>query len=261
MKLASILGLLLLATARPAPVAIVYSLTGTATLASPTRPLHRLDRLQAGAIVEVGPASRLAFAFASGARYELGEGARVTLGKIELAAHAGLVKALPRVPPFPILTAIAKSEKPGAKAGGPRIRGEEIDCLSPRDGAATLADATVLRFQPAAGASRHEVVVEDKRGNVVFQAVTESSAVAVPPGKLAAGACYHWTVKTLDRPGPGSPSGEADFVTLSRKAAADRERVRKAVESEDGGRELLEAVDRALGLAVPCCAATSQNLL
>jgi hypothetical protein len=60
-------------------------------------------------------------------------------------------------------------------------------------------------------------------------------------------------VKSLDRPGPGSSSGQADFVTLPRKAAADRGRLRKTVEAEDGGRELLEAVDRALGMAGEGC--------
>jgi hypothetical protein len=90
-----------LAIGPPRPVAIVYSLTGSATLSAPARPLHRLDRLPAGAEVEAGPSSRLALAFTSGVRYELGAGARVTLGKADLAARAGLVRELPRVSPFP----------------------------------------------------------------------------------------------------------------------------------------------------------------
>lgn len=249
MKLASILTFIILAVARPpAPVAIVYSLTGTATLESPARSLHRLDRLQAGAIIEVGPASRLALAFASGARYELGEGARMTLGKTDLASRAGLVKALPRVPPFPILAAIADGEHPGSTPAAPRIRGEGIDCLTPRDGAATLADATVLRFRPADGASRYRVEVEDGRGNVVFRAATEASLIRVPAGTLASGAAFHWTVKALDRTGPVI-RGDADFTTLSRETAAAYERLKAAVEETGDGRELLEAVESALGTA------------
>lgn len=249
MKLAPILSLVLLALAGPSePVAIVYSLTGNATLADPARPLHLLDRLPPGAAVEVGPASRLALGFASGVRYELGEGARVTLGKTDLAQRAGLVKALPRVPPYLILAAISKKERPGARAGAVRIRGEEIEGLSPRDGAATLADATILRFQPAAGAARYQVEVVDSRGNVVFQTAPGSPAVGIPPGTIQAGARYHWTVKALDRPGP-VVKGEADFITLSREAAAARERLKEAAGDGDDGRELLEAVDRALGMA------------
>ncbi|MES1240368.1 MAG: CHAT domain-containing protein [Acidobacteriota bacterium] len=250
MKLVPILSLVLLAVARPpGPVALVYSLTGTATVAD--RPLHRLDRLPAGATVQVGPASHLALAFASGVRYELGEGARVTIGKTDLAARAGLVKALPRVPPDLILAAISKEDRPGARAGAVRIRaGEEIDCVSPRDGAATLAAATVLRFRPADGASRHEVAVEDSQGNVVFETVTESPSVSVPPGTLKPGARYRWTVKALDKPGPVIRGG-ADFVTLSLEAAAARERLKEAVRGEENGQELLDEVDRALGMEEP----------
>lgn len=249
MKLAPILTFVLLAIARPpAPVAIVYSLTGTATLVDPARPLHRLDRLQAGATIEVGPASRLALAFASGVRYELGAGARVVIGKADLASRAGLVKALPRLPPFPILVAISEAEKPGARAGAVRIRGEEIEDLSPGDGAATLADATVLHFQLVEGAVRYQVEVEDGRGNVIFQTATETPWVRVPAGTLAPGARCHWTVKALDRPGPVI-QGAADFTTLSRETAAAYERLRATVGGTDDGRELLEAVGSALGMA------------
>ena len=248
MKLAPILSLVLLALARPPePVAIVYSLTGTAKLAD--RPLHRFDRLPAGTTVEVGPASRLALAFASGVRYELGEGARVRLGKTDLASRAGLVNALPRVPPFPILAAISKEDRPGARAGAVRIRGEEIDGLSPRDGAAAVSDETVLRFKPVESGGRYRVEVQDGEGRTVFQADVEALPVRVPGNVLRPGARYGWTVRTLGRPGPVAHA-EADFVTLSADDAQVREALRAALEAEGTGDSLalLAEIDRSLGM-------------
>jgi CHAT domain-containing protein/tetratricopeptide (TPR) repeat protein len=229
------------------PVAIVYSITGEATLAAPgtaRRPLHLFERLPAGAAVEAGPGSRVALAFVNGRRYELGERSGVTLGPKDLASRSGSVRALPRVPPLPRLAPIAAEDRPGARAGAVRVRSEEIEMLTP---AVTLADATALRFHPASGSSRHRVEIENARGTVVFHVVTDVSLVSVPAGILAPGARYHWTVKALDRPGPVA-RGEADFVTLSRKAARARERLRHAVEAieDDGSRALLDAVDHAL---------------
>ncbi|HYO12122.1 MAG TPA: CHAT domain-containing protein [Thermoanaerobaculia bacterium] len=233
------------------PVAIVYSLAGEASLTAPgtpRRPLRLFDRLPAGTTVEVGTGSRVALAFANGRRYELGERSQVAFGPKDLASRSGSVRDLPRVPPLPRLAPIAAKDRPGARAGAVRIRGEEID-LFPRDGAVTLAEATLLRFQAVSGAARHQVEVEDARGTVVFQVVTDVSPVRVPAGILQHGARYHWTVTALDRPGPVI-RGEAGFVTLSREAVRARERLRTAVErmDDDGSRALLDAVDHALGL-------------
>lgn len=245
-----ILGLLLALPAVAAePVAIVYSLAGEAALAAPVqRPLRLFDRLPAGTIVEVSPGSRVALAFVSGLRYELSERSRVTIGRKDLASRTGPVRALSQVSPLPRLLPIAKEDRPGLKAAAVRIRSEEMTGLSP-SGAVALADAAVLLFRPAEGAARHHLEIEDARGTVVFRIDTNTSAVSVPAGILAPGASYHWTVAALDRPGP-AVRGEADFTTLSRKAAAARERWRKAVEDlEDGSsKALLDAVDHGLGL-------------
>lgn len=235
------------------PVAIVYSLTGEASLAAPAvRPLRLFDRLPSKAAVEVGPGSRLALAFTSGLRYEMGEGSQATLGTADFASRSGPIHPLSRVPPLPRLAPIAEGDRPGPRAGAVRIRGEEIGCLSPRDGAATLAGATVLRFQAVAGAAHHEVEIEDVRGNVIFHTVTEISAVGIPAGLLSPGTRYHWTVKAMDKPGP-VVRGEADFVTISRQAAEAREKLRQAVEAADDGRALLEAVDHGLGMSGEEC--------
>ena len=234
------------------PVAIVYSVAGEATLSAPgtvRRPLRLYDRLPAGTAVEVETGSRVALAFVNGRRYELGERSGVKVGTKDLASRSGAVRALPRVPTLPRLAPIAAEDRPGARAGAVRVRAEEIE-LFPRDGAVTLAEATRLHFQTVSGAARHQVDVEDVRGNVVFHVVADASPVSVPPGILAPGARYRWTLKALDRPGPVA-RGEADFVTLSRKEARTRERIRKAVEraDDDDSRALLAAVDHALGLA------------
>jgi CHAT domain-containing protein/Tfp pilus assembly protein PilF len=248
MKLAPILTFVFLAIAKPPePVAIVYSLAGTATLAD--RPLHRFDRLPAEAAVEVGPASHLALGFASGVRYELGEGARVTLGKTDLAQRAGLVKALPRVPPHLILAAISKEERPGARAGAVRIRGEEIEGLHPCRGAAVLANQAVLRFKPAESGGPYHVEVQDGEGRTMFQTDVEAPPVRVPGDVLRPGARYGWTVHTLGRPGPVAHA-EADFVTLSADDTRAREALRATLEAEGTGDSLalLAEIDRGLGM-------------
>jgi CHAT domain-containing protein/tetratricopeptide (TPR) repeat protein len=239
------------------PVAIVYSLAGKASLIAPgaaSRPLRLFDRLPAGMTVEVGPGSRLALAFVTGKRYEIFGPTRATLGKGGLAGRSGDVRPLPSVPPLPPLAPIAENDHPGPKAGAVRIRREEIDGLCPRDGAATLANATLFRFQAADGEARYQVEIEDARGTVLFRVVVERSTVSVPAGILVPGAPYHWTVKTLDRPGP-IVRGEADFVTLSRKAVEARERLRQFVQAADdeSSRALLAAVDHSLGLASESC--------
>ncbi len=242
-------GLLALPAAAAEPVAIVYSLSGKASLTAPVqRTLRLFDRLPAGTAVEVSPGSRMALAFVNGNRYELSERSRVTIGQKDLASRTGPVRSLPPVPPLPRLSPITAEDRPGPKAGAVRIRSEEIGNLSP-DGTFALADATVLRFQPAGGAARHRLEIEDALGIVAFRTDTQASEVLVPARLLAPGAAYHWTVTALDRPGPAM-RGTADFVTLSRKAASARERWRKTIErlSDGSAAALLDAVDHGLGL-------------
>jgi hypothetical protein len=60
---------------------------------------------------------------------------------------------------------------------------------------------------------------------------------------------YHWSVRTVDRPGAVA-RGEADFATLDPKTALAREELRRFVERA-GGEEnlsLLAGVDQGLGL-------------
>jgi len=241
------------ADASPAqPATIVYAVSGEAFHSDPgqqRRPIHLFDRLPVGAVLEAGPGSRVALAFASGRRWALGEGARARVTQRELAERVGPVRLLPPVPPLPPLPALAARERPGPRAGAVRIRGEQVAGLYPACGAAALTGAVVLRFHPAEGASRYRVEVEDERGTTVYSAETVSAELTVPADALRPGARYHWTVRTVERPGPVA-RGEADFVTLDEAAARAREELRRAAEGEPG-REvtaLLAGVDGELGL-------------
>jgi len=145
---------------------------------------------------------------------------------------------------------IAEEEQPGLGAGAIRIRAERIAGLYPRGGAATLAGATTLRFEPVAGGGKYQVEVQDRQGSVVFS--TETTVPVVNPGRvLEPGVRYDWTVRTLERVGPVA-TGQADFVTLTAEEARKREALRKAVEAAGDGATLalLAEVDRRLGLLI-----------
>ena len=235
-----------------APAAIVYTLSGAATQVGPTPSRHSIglfDCLSAGAVLEVAPGARLSLAFASGKRWLLGGGARVTLGAKDLKSRIGDVRALPDVPTLPPLAPIREDDHAGTLAGAVRIRAERITGLYPRQGTAALAGAAVLRFAPADGGGKYRVEVQDRRGNVVFGAATAATEVSLPAGLLKPGLRYHWTVRTLERAGPVA-TGEADFATLAAKIAGQREKLRRAVESagESAALALLAEVDRGLGL-------------
>jgi hypothetical protein len=104
------------------PVAIVYSLSGEASLTTSQQPLRLFDRLPEGTTVKVSPGSRLALAFASGIRYELGEHSRVKLGPQDLVSRIGDVRPLPRLPLLLPLLPIAAEDQPGSSSGAVRIR-------------------------------------------------------------------------------------------------------------------------------------------
>lgn len=234
------------------PVALVYALTGKATLivsATGRRPLRLFDRLTAGEVVDVGPGSRVALAFENGRRYELRERSRATLGPADLSARSGAVSSLRTVPPLPRLLPIAEKDRPGLRAGAVRIRAERITSLYPDRGAATLAGATLLRFEAVEGGGNYRVEVYDRQGNVIFAEETAASHVSIPAGLLQPGMRYDWTVRTVGRVGPIA-RGEAGFVTLPSRLAEQREALRRAVETSGDGAllALLAEMDKTLGL-------------
>jgi hypothetical protein len=243
--------------AAPQPVAIIYELEGEALRQGPgssPQPVELLDRLAAGTSVELAAGSRLALAFVTGRRYEISGPARATLGKGDLAARSGGVRALPSVPPLPRLAPIAETDRPGLRAGAVRIRAERMTGLYPHGGAAVLPGEIRLRFQPVTGAARYRVEVQDEHGRTVFREDGESSVVPMgptvklPAGTLHAGASYRWTVRTLDRPGAVA-RGAAGLVVLDEETARRREETRKVLASEGpGALPLLAAIDAGLGL-------------
>ncbi|MFP5288533.1 MAG: hypothetical protein ACLGI9_22550, partial [Thermoanaerobaculia bacterium] len=234
------------------PVAIVYSLAGKASLAAPGadhRPLRLFERLAAGTAIEIGPGSDAALAFRNGRRYELGERSRVKIGKADLASRNGSVRALPRVPTLPRLTPIAAEDRPGARAGAVRVRAEKITGLSPDHGTTSLASAVRLRFDPVPAAPKYRVQIVNQKGEALFHIDTEATEIGVPPGILAPGKTYLWTVETRDRPGAVA-RGEATLVVLDAGRARAREELRRWVQRSGAADDLklLEGVDRALGL-------------
>ena len=247
-------GFLSLPAAAIEPVAIVYSLAGEASLTAPARRSLRLfDRLPAGTTVEVKPDSRLALAFVSGIRYELGERSRVTIGQKDLASRTGPVRPLPRVPPLPRLSPIAGADRPGPKAGAVRIRAEIIRGLDPDHGTMSLAEATRLRFEPVPAAPGYKIQILDRTGETLFKLDTQDTKVSVPPGVLEPGKDYRWTVETRGRPG-AVVRGEAALVTLDRSRARAREELRRWVQRSEhmDDRLLLAAVDQTLGVSEHC---------
>ena len=241
----------------PQPVAIVYLLAGDAWLTAPDtarRPLRLPEHLPAKTTVEVGPGSRLMLAFVSGLRYELGERSRVTLGPGDFSLKSGPVRPLPRFPPLPLIWPIAAEDNPGLRAGAVRIpavriRTESVRRLYPDHGAATLAEATVLRFEPVESAGKYRVEVQDSQGKVAFTKDTTTVTLDLPKGVLQPGMRYVWTIRTLEREGAVA-QGKAYFVTLSAKVAEEREALRKALEAEGDSASLalLAEIDRSLGL-------------
>lgn len=233
------------------PIAIVYSLTGKASFAAPhadRRSLRLYDRLPAGTTLEAGPRSRLELAFLNGLRYELGARSRARLGPRDLASRSGLVRPIPATPPLPWLSSISAKDRPGARAGAVRIRSESIAGLYPRRDATTLAQETVLRFQPVAATPRYRVEVQDDRGRAVFATETAEAAVRLPAEILQPGLRYRWTVSTVERAGPVA-RGEAEIVTLDTGVARAREEARKMLVAEGpDSLQLLAEIDRSLGL-------------
>ena len=244
------------ASKAPEPVAIVYSLTGDASVEMPKavrRPLRLFDRLPARTVVKVGPDSRVALAFANGLRYELGEHARAELGAAGFSSRTGPVRPLPRVPTLPCLASIAEADKPGRRMAALRSRyaGSKysISGLYPRRGVVSLASATRLRFNPVPEATKYAVRIIDQEDEVVFDLEIQSTEIHVPSGVLAPGRTYLWTVETRDFPGVVI-EGRETFETLDASRAQAREEVRQWVQRSETASDLwlLAGVDQILGL-------------
>lgn len=97
--------------------------------------------------------------------------------------------------------------------------------------------------------TRYAVQVIDQENKAVFDLETQATEIHVPPGLLAPGRTYLWTVETRDYPGLVI-EGEATFETLDASRAQVREELRQWV-LRSGTTEdllLLAGVDQVLGL-------------
>jgi hypothetical protein len=240
---------------KPASVAIVAALTGTAWVTIPgdrgATALRLFQWLPAKALIEVGKESGLTLVFSSGARYELGATAKVTAGTDAVASSSGPVRVVEAVPPLPRIAPIAAESRAGSRPGAVRIRGTTITRLYPDARATALADTTVLRFMPLPDASRYQVDVHTDFGASVFRTETQLPTVTIAPGVLKPGAKYHWEVRTLDRIGQAA-RGAAEFVTLDAEAVQARTTLKQSLEAagDAASLALLAEIDRSLGLLV-----------
>ncbi|MCP4658248.1 MAG: hypothetical protein GY856_22780, partial [bacterium] len=243
-------------------VAIVCWITGEATVERPTaagvEPLAVLDRLAPGSVVRTAPASEVTVVFFDGRRFAIGAASRVAIRADDAQSEAGSVRILDPVPAVAELARLARSENPGKRPGAGRIRhtgtSDTTFELYPRDGAALLSAAAILRFTPIAGVEEYRVEVIDEADEEVFAVETAATEVPVPAGVLQPGIMYGWRVRSLDR-GRLILHGEALFVTLSDQNARARRRLaERAADADDPGlRLLLAAIDRSLGLWRDAC--------
>jgi hypothetical protein len=239
------------------PVAIVCAVSGTATATLPTgekATLRLFDWIVANAVIEVGPASSVTLAFASGARYELAARANARTSQGSLIAGSGAVRTLTPVPPLPLIAPIAAMARPEPRAAAVRIRGGGITGMYPDGGASSEADSTWLRFAPLSDASRYHIEVRNESGRRVFHAETHTATLRVPSGVLTPGGTYYWEVRTVDRI-PQTARGNARFVTLDAETARARAAFKASLEDANDAASLalLAEIDRALGLLGEAC--------
>jgi hypothetical protein len=233
-------------------VAVVFSLSGNAQLLEPTggkKALQLFDWLQAGTVIEVGPASRISLAYANGTRYALAEGTTATVAPGGPEASAGTVSSLESVPALPRMAALVNTT--GTRPAATRIRGgpDHIRNLYPFGDSAVLPEDTVLRFTAVEDATRYRVELEDDTGRIVLDAETQSSALAVPAGILRPGGRYHWRVTTLERMGP-AVRADSEFSTLPEEDIRRRAALRAALLKKGDAESLalVAEIDLRLGL-------------
>jgi hypothetical protein len=205
----------------PKVVAVVSSLSGTATVRPRGSVVQLYDWLETGRVVDVSRGARLILTFASGRRFAVGGKARIAIGTEAPAVKGGTVRELEPVPELPSVPVVDDAEHVGRRAGAVRVRQNDgaIPGLYPCDGATVVADGARLTFAPVATVGQYEILIEDLAGQPVLKTQTDSSPLAVPPNVLKAGSRYYWRVRLMTTVGP-RPSGEAEFSTLDGAAAS-----------------------------------------
>jgi hypothetical protein len=234
-------------SAKPAPapelVAIVSALDGKMwAQGKPMRRLALYDWLHVGTVIDLDAQAQAVLVMMDGRRYELGGGSRVELTATSATTLRGPVKEAAPVPQLASLAPIAG--RAPKLSGAVRLRAATIPKLNPCYTVVTLRDATVLRFEPIAGASQYAIEVQSEDGQRVFAQTIERPPLAVPSGILSAGTNYIWTVRVT---GDGPPArSEGRFHTLDAEAEAARISLASALDAAGSG--LLGGIDMNLGL-------------
>lgn len=247
-------GLLLpapLLAAAPAPVAVVYSLSGTgaAMLAPGAKEPKKLELfawLLEGTALAAPVNGSVLVSFQSGARYELGPKSRATLRANDLVTTSGDVKALASVPPFPRIDPVASGQ--GAQPALLRDSfGDETFPLAAR----VLAETAMLEWPAVAGATRYRVTIDAEDGRNIYQTETTTNTLRIPSSLLEAGARYTWRVGATPKTGMVT-RGDAVLQVLPADVASARSTFQASLRKEGGSDALalMAEVDRSLGLTV-----------
>jgi hypothetical protein len=240
-------------------VAIMASLSGNATARLPgsleKAAVSAFDWLTDGVTLEVGPRSQAVVILLNGHRYELGEGAKVTLTANAAPKITGAARELPPLPPIPKPAAVVAESAP--TPGAPRIRGdtEMMSELYPRAGTVALHDKVALRFKAVPKATSYRVIVESDGGDSVLNVTTGSTEVSVPSGTLEAGTHYQWRVRARSA-GVALAVGKEEFSTLSAENALERTELAEALGAnshDPAALALLADIDLRLGLIAEAC--------
>jgi hypothetical protein len=229
----------------PQPVAIASAIKGSAWIlpkAGWRQPLTLYDWVKADTVVDVAAGARLELIMIDGRRYALGGGARAKLSSTSLTTLRGPVSQESTMPALISLAPIA-GKAPRA-VGAVRVRGRGIAKLNPCDTVLTLHDETVLRFDPVGGASQYEIEVRSSDDRQVFARTIDQPPLAIPPGVLAAGTDYVWTVRAEGAVPPARSEGR--FTTLDSSVEAARRAFASALDPAASG--LLGGIDVHLGL-------------
>lgn len=229
-------------------IAIVYGLEGAGVTVEKAggldrRSVSRFDWLAAGTTLRVGKRARAWVALNSGRRFELREGATLTLAADGTPDPKGQVVSLPPVPPLPRFSRQARS--PGSEGFGDPVRNAEKPALHPSGSESSVAHETVLRFPWPAGRKDVSVSVENERGEVLFQVPASRDRAPVPAGVLKHGRTYWWSVTN----GSGQQLeayGQAKFHTVDEDVVRFRDELKRRASHPDEGslNDLLHELNR-----------------
>lgn len=191
-------------------------------------PVARFDWLVEGSTVRVGAGSSAVLILFSGEKLGMGPGSTGRVSRRGLLDREGAIEKLPATSPLPRVTPPAGTSDGAAAVD---LSGEGLR-LYPSGGARSLDDATVLRFGHDARLGPFRVRIETEGGRKVYETTTVDRELALPPGVLAPGKDYRWSVVA----GGGidlEVAAEATFSTLSKEELRLRAALRELVPADD----------------------------